>query len=99
MIAPELDELFRELEERVLLFGVVPVEPADLVILAIGVVVSLLSPLPFIARSEHWNALGKKKRCEKISALAATQFVNFWIIRRPFGPVVPRVIVVVAVAI
>ena len=50
-----------------------PIEPADLVVLAIGVVVAVLGPAEFVAARQHRHALGKKEGGEEIAALSGAQ--------------------------
>src|SRR5215472_13203195 len=83
----------------VLLVVTLPVEPADLVVLAIGIVVAVLRPAPLIAAAEHRHALRKKEGSQEIPTLPVTQRVDLRIIRRSFDTAIPRVIVVVAVAV
>src|SRR5437588_190783 len=77
----------------------VPVDPANLVILAISVVISLLCPSKLIATAEHWGALRDKERDQQIAALLPAQRVDFRIIGRSFGAAVPGLIVVVAIIV
>ena len=58
MFVPELDQPPGELEERLLLFvPFLPIEPAELIVLAIGVVVAVLGPAEFVAAEQHRHAL------------------------------------------
>ena len=99
MILPELNQLPSELEELILFFITLPVEPADLVVLAISVIVAVLRPAPLVASGQHRHALRKKKRRQEIPALALAQRVDLRVIRWAFDPAIPRLIVVVAVAV
>ena len=89
MLAPKADQFFRELEERVLLFIALPIEPADLVVLAISVVVSLLRAAQFVAAAKHRHTLGKKKCGQKIPLLSFTQRLDLGIVSRSFCTAVP----------
>ena len=99
MVASQLNQFLRELEQLLLLVSALPCQPADLVILAIGVVVSALRPCPFVTRADHRHALRKQKCGEQITPLPTAQFVDIGIIRRALGPVIPGMIIVVAVLI
>ena len=65
----EADQFPREIKERFLFVVEVPIEPTDLVILAISVVVPLLRAGPFVASGQHRDALGKEEGGEEISPL------------------------------
>ena len=77
----------------------VPVRPADFIILAVGVVVSVLRPAVFVSPAEHGYALRQKKRSQKVALLSPAKGVYLLIFRRPFSAAVPRSVVVVAVLI
>jgi hypothetical protein len=51
------NQLARELEKLILLFIPIPIEPADLIVLAISVVVAFLRPALLIAAQKHWHTL------------------------------------------
>ncbi len=58
MLVPELNQPPGKLEERLLLFvPFLPMKPADLIVLAIGVVVAVLGPAEFVAAEQHRHAL------------------------------------------
>src|SRR6476660_3401511 len=99
MILPDLNQSSCELEKLVLFFIAFPIEPADLVVLAISVVISVLRPAPLIAAGQHRHALRKEKRSQEISALTIAQGIDLRVIRRPFHATVPREIVTVAVLV
>src|SRR4029077_16862036 len=95
----ELYQLSRELKKLILLFVTLPVKPTDLVVLTISVVVAVLCPAPLISAAEHGHALGKKQCRQKIAALSVAQHVNLRVIGRTFHAAIPRLIIVVAVAV
>src|SRR6266851_7040559 len=66
-----------------------PIEPADLIILAIGVIVAVLSPSKFVAGQEHRCSLSKKKYGEHITFLPLTELNNLEVIGRTFGAAIP----------
>src|SRR5262245_52012569 len=90
-------QLSRKLQKPILLFAARPIEPADLVILAISIVVAVLRSSPLISATQHRNPLGKKKCGQKIPALPLAQRVDLRIFRWTFGPAIPRQIVIVAI--
>src|SRR6201990_2594537 len=99
MFFSELYQLSRELKKLILLLVAFPIEPTDAVVLTIGVVIAVLCSTPLISAAEHRHALGKKQCREKIAALPIAQQVNLRVISRTFGAAVPRLIIVVAVAV
>ena len=56
MALPQMDEFARKVQQLVICFF--PVHPRSFVVLALGIVVSLLGPAQFIAGNEHRNTLG-----------------------------------------
>ena len=58
MREPKLDKLTGEVAETFARIVQIPVEPSQLVILAIAVVVAALGSGDLIASCEHWDALG-----------------------------------------
>src|SRR5690606_7147183 len=99
MFAPEMDESRGEIHQGERLVVAFPGEPADFVVLAVAVVVSVLGASVFVAAAKHGNALGKEKGGEEIAALAAAEFVDFGIVGRTFRAAVPREVVIVAVVV
>src|SRR5205823_692391 len=95
MFVPQLDELLREFHQLFLLVVALPRKPVQLVVLTIGVIVSLLGSREFVAAQKHRDTLRQKERRQKIPALPASQFVDFWIVGRSFRAAVPRVVIVV----
>ena len=89
----------KKLDQRQLLFVQLPVRPADLVVLAIGVVVAVLSAAEFIAGAHHRRTLREQERCEKIAHLPPAESPDFGVVARAFGAAVPRAIVRLAVAV
>jgi hypothetical protein len=70
-----------------------------MVILAVGVVITLLCATAFVAATKHGNALREKKSAQEIALLSPPESVDFLIFPGTFGPAVPRLIVIVAVPI
>jgi len=99
MFFSELYQFSRELKKLILLFVTLPVKPTDLVVLTISIVVAVLCPTPLIPAAEHRHTLGKKECREKIAALPIAQHVNLPVVGRTFGAAIPRLIIVVAVAV
>src|SRR6266513_6132279 len=99
MIFAELNKLPGELQKLILLFITRPIEPADLVVLAINVVIAVLRPAPLIAAGQHRHALRKKKCRQEISALTIAQGIDLCVIGRSFDAAIPREIIIVAVLV
>src|SRR6516165_6963829 len=76
-----------------------PVEPADVVVLAVRVVVALLGAAYLVAHEDHGHALRQHQDGGEVLDLAVAQRVNGGIVGRPLGAAVPRKVVVVAVAV
>ena len=57
MLLAEVDDLLEETEDIGILVDVVPVEPANFIVLAIGIVVAELGVAHLVARQNHRNTL------------------------------------------
>ena len=99
MVQAETDEVGREVEEPASGGPERPVEPGDLVVLAIGVVVAALRAPDLVAPREHGYALGEEEGGQEISLLAAAQGKHLGVVRGAFDAAVRRRVVVGAVAI
>ena len=101
MFVPELDQLPGEFEKRFLLFvSCFPIEPADLVVLAIGVVVAILGARPSHRRRssigtpwERKSVVRKFRRCRSRKALISGSSVG------PSAPQFHELIIIVAVVV
>src|SRR6185503_4056 len=94
VLAPELCELARERDELVV--AVLPVEPRDLGVLAIAVVVAVLGAAHLVAAEQHRYALRQEQRREEVALLAPAQPLHLRIVGRTLDTAVPRSIVVLA---
>src|SRR5262245_25443369 len=99
MFFSKLYQSLRELKKLILLCVTLPVEPTDLVVLTISVIVAVLCPTALISAAEHRHTLGKKQSRKKIPALPIAQGADLRIVARSFHAAVPRLIIVVAVAV
>ena len=95
----ELDELAGELQQLGLALVEFPVVPADLVVLAIGVVVAVLGAANLVAAAHHGHALREKQRRQEIALLPLARGDDLRIVGRTFGAHVPGVVVVGAVVV
>src|ERR1700682_1679571 len=82
-----------------MLFNQGPVEPVDLVILAIGVIVAALCAPHLVAGHEHGNALREHQHSREVFHLAIAQLFDVGITRLPLLAAVPAQVLVDAVAI
>src|SRR5262249_14301903 len=98
MSATQADQLAGEPQQLIAILGL-PVEPRELVVLAVGVVVATLAVTALIAREQHRHALRQEQGGEEIAHLAAAQRKDRGIVRRPFGATVPAAVVILAVAV
>ena len=58
-----------------------------------------MGPAEFISSAQHRHALRNKQSGEKIAPLSLAQCVDLWIIGWALDPVIPRIIIVVTVAV
>src|SRR5215211_4401065 len=76
-----------------------PVVPAEIVVLAVGVVVTALGAADLIAAEEHRRALRQKEGGEKVPLLPGAHGQNLRVRRRTFMAIVARDVVVGTVSI
>ena len=88
----------RELGEHLVVAGVVPVDPADLVVLGVDVVVAALGAAQLVAVGDHRHALGQQQRGDEVALLPLPQRVDLAVVGRPLDAVVPRPVVALPVA-
>ena len=77
----------------------VPVQPGELVVLAVGVVVAVLRVAELVAGQQHRHALREEQRGDEVALLPLAQRDDVRVVGRPFGAAVPAVVVVGAVAV
>src|SRR5215472_8871688 len=77
----------------------VPVEPGDLVVLAVGVVVTALGPAYLVAAEYQRHAEREQQRGQHRAGLPGAQRVDLAVVCRPFGTAVPGPVVVGALAV
>ena len=95
----KLDEEPCEIEQLLIQLGPVPIEPADLIVLTVAVVVALLGPPDLITHAMHRHALRKKERGQHVALLPLAQRIDREVIGRPFSPAIPALVVVGAVTV
>ncbi len=90
---PEGDHVPGEVQQLLVEpFG--PVEPADLVVLAVGVVVAALAAAHLIAPEDHRHALAEQHRRQHVLLLSQTQGQDVGIVGRALSPVVVGPVVI-----
>src|SRR5438105_12411394 len=89
MVPSERNHVFEEPEQPLMLLHQFPIEPANLVILAISVVVSLLRPPGFISAQEHRNAPREEQNRRKVLDLLLAQRLNVGIVRCSIDATIP----------
>ena len=85
----ELNHLLHEAQHLRLLVYQRPIKPTQFVVLAIGVVVSLLGAAHLIPHRQHRRALGNQEHRKEIFDLTSPQGVNRGVICRPLGATIP----------
>ena len=97
VLLAQMDQVCREADQ--VLVGTLPVQPADGVVLVVGVVVALLGAAHLIAGSQHRRALRQQQRGQQGPFQACAGAVDVRVVCRAFLPGIPAVVVVVAVAV
>src|SRR5215470_7672135 len=77
-----------------LLLSMLPGEPGELVVLAIGIVIALLTMVEIIAGEEHRHALRQEQGRHKVAPLLPTQGLNSRVVRGAFHATVPTIVVI-----
>ena len=97
VVAAERGDAPRPLEQ--ILVDGAPVEPRDLVVLAVRVVVPLLRAPDLIPTEQHRHTLRQQQRGQQVAALAGPQGEDRRVVGRPLDAAVPRAVVGLAVAV
>src|SRR5262249_47969621 len=92
-------EVAYEAQDVSVLGNGVPVKPADLIVLAVGVIVAPLRAPHFVAHEQHRAALRHEQGRKEILYLLPAQSLNSGIVGRTFDAAVPTVVVARAVSI
>src|SRR5205807_553352 len=95
--ARQRDGLSHELGEIGVGAGAAPIEPAELVVLAVGVVVAALRAEELVAAEQHRRPAGKQQQAGMVLGEALAQAEDLGVIGLALGPAVPGIIVVGAV--
>src|SRR5450631_2781064 len=76
-----------------------PVDPGELVVLAVDVVVSTLSSADLVAVGDHRDTLAEQERGQEVALLLLAQGVDGRVVCLALGPTVPGPVVVLAVLV
>ena len=76
-----------------------PIEPGDLIVLAVSVVVAALGAAAFVAGKEHRHALAQKQRGEEVFDLALANGFDAFFPRGAFDAEIRAVVIIVAIAV
>ncbi len=98
-LRPQRHHLLGEGEQPLILRAPLPVDPADLVVLTVGVVVAKLAAAHLVAGEEVGSALGEQQGGDQVAFLLLAQVVDARIQGRPLDAVVAGEVVAVAVAV
>ena len=96
---PECDQAPRELEQRGSLGARGPVEPGELVVLTVRVVVAALGAVDLVTAEQHGHALGQQQRGEPVALLALAEAPDGGILGLAFHAAIPGAIVRLAVLV
>ena len=99
MILPQGDDLADEFQQFSIFRSLAPIYPANVIVLAVTVVVSLLSVADCISCQQHWHTLRKKQSCEEVTLLLCAQGVHRSILSNALSATIPTSIIVSAVAV
>ena len=99
MLALERDQAAREREQGAAPGVEVPVDPRQLVVVAVGVVVAALRAAGLVAREQHRHALRKKQRRQEVAHLLSAQLLHGGVVGLALDAAVPAQVVIVAVGV
>ena len=77
----------------------VPVEPARIIVLAVGVIVAALTAPHLITHNKHGHTHRTTCGCEEVLHLPVAKALNCGIVRRTFEAAVPASVVVTSIAV
>src|SRR6516225_8789332 len=100
MSLPDPDQALRKAKEIATAFvDRRPINPADLVVLRIGVVVAALRPADLVPSKHHRRPLGKKQRREEVPLLTLADGDDRGIVGRAFDAMVEGTVVRLTIAV
>ena len=99
VVLHDLDDVAYEVAQLLASFADLPVEPADLVVLAVGVVVAQLRAADLVATEQHGHALGEEQRGQEVALHAVARPLNPRRLGLALGAPVAAVVLVAAVVV
>src|ERR1035438_3965396 len=84
-----LDQQPHKPEDIRMLAQQVPIEPTQVVVLAVGVVVAALATPHLVAHDKHGHTAGQHQSSEKVLHLPVTKTLDYGVVRRTFHAAVP----------
>ena len=97
VITAQVDKVTGEVQELVIMLVQIPVDPRQLVVLAVHVVVASLSAAQLVAVGDHRDTLGEHEGRQEVALLTVAQLDDFLVIRVALDAAVPRTVVVCAI--
>lgn len=86
------DQFGSELNERLLILVEIPVEPANVVVLTICIVVAALGAAQFIASADHRHSLREQQRGQQIPFFAFPELGDRGILSSAFHAVIQELL-------
>src|SRR6266540_4388501 len=99
MRSSQPDQQLEEPEQVSIGIEQAPVNPADLIVLAVGVVVTTLCPPELVAGQDHGGAGGEQENRREVPHLPPAQSIDFLRVGRSLAATVPAQVVVAAVGV
>ena len=76
-----------------------PVDPTGVIVLAIGIVITLLASTHLVAGQQHRRAVGQQQERHKVAGLAFAKLHHAGVLARAFHAAIPAQIVVATIAV
>src|SRR6266851_591929 len=99
LFATESSQEAGQIAQLLLFRSQLPVDPGDLTVLAIGIIVSLLRLADLVPGQQHRHPLRKQQGRQEISLLSLAQFLDSRVVGGSFGAAVPTQVIIGPVAV
>ena len=99
MLSSKLDHVFVKKIEFAILFKEIPVEPRNLIILTIRIVIAILRITEFISGIDHRGTAAAHKNSDGVSHHSESQSKNIRIVGITFIPAIPAPVIIGTVSI
>src|SRR5271163_3007937 len=96
---PQGGELLRELYEGLTLVLQIPIQPRDLIVLTIGIVVAPLRAAEFVASENHRRSLRQQQRGHHVAYLTRAKSIDAFVVRLALDAAIPGMVVGTAVSV